>query len=121
MIMEWLRFSDNSVPFFTQFILSLVITITFLRLKGRSTSIWLAGSFAGLTSCLFTAFFKSSVYAPWEYYCDIPSVLFLLFGNIFSLQFAYRFPRRYREREARIVFIISLIIGLIGIYPSIHI
>jgi AraC-like DNA-binding protein len=113
---EHILFTQYSFGRFMPAVLSLVIGLfLFVRKRQRleKPAPWLTIYF------LFVFIFHAGYFLAFSIYHESGAMFWLLpalapVGIVFLIQFAYRFPERYRPGEARIVFIITLTLGLLS-------
>src|SRR6185295_16136986 len=109
--MGWLRFTNESIFYLTQFILVLAITVTLLRIKNKSTPTRLLASlFFGTTVTLLAVFSFFSIYSPWSFKLSILVWFPALIVNTIAIQFAYRFPSEFRLAEAKAALFITVLL-----------
>jgi serine/threonine protein kinase/HAMP domain-containing protein len=120
--MDWLRFTNYSIPNLTQLILALAITHAMLRVEKKSlTTRWLIFGFLMLSLSYVSLLITFSVLRPWINYLLPIQILPGVISGIAILQFFYLFPRPHHQREAKIVLIATVIIAIICAAISGHV
>ena len=100
--MEWLLFTKYSIHAFSQFILSLLIAVYLVMVKGKSEATRaLTLFFIAFTGAMGFEFLVFSTARPWGFYMGFIQGVLLFVALGAMLLFAYRFPENRHPRESR--------------------
>ncbi len=116
--MEHLRsailLSPDAMGFFPTLLMQIIILVFLLFWRQKSLVIWLLIGWQCSLMLLVASFFAGlTIYAPLGGYIYwIGCITFAWIANIFIIQFAYHIPRLLYPREARIVLVLSLMLGV---------
>lgn len=116
--MEHLRsailLSPDAMGFFPTLLMQIIILVFLLFWRQKSLVIWLLIGWQCSLMLLVASFFAGlTIYAPLGGYIYwIGCITFAWIANIFIIQFAYHVPRLLYPREARIVLVLSLMLGV---------
>lgn len=106
--MDWLYVSSISIPIFATVLWLLAFNIVLWQVKDKSTPTkLLMGGFVCILAGTTSALLVNCTIANWVLYADTGYYFLSALSSLFSLQFAYHFPKKYRSREARLVLLFS--------------